>query len=98
MIYKCAICDTVIYRPNRYFCWHCYHDFEDAIRGKNEWVKFVVSEETKRRRREKSERDTPITFIYLGDKWDIDLKGSLIRKEGYHYGQEKKRARSSRKN
>ena len=98
MTYRCAICDTEIYRPNRYFCWHCYHDFEDAIREKKEWTKFIVSEESKRRRREKSERDNFITFIYLGNKWDIDMGGNLIRKEGYHYGKEAKRVRSSREN
>jgi len=96
MTYKCAICNTVIYRPNRYFCWHCYHDFKDAIHKKKEWTKFVVSEESKRRRREK--RDACTTLIYLGDRWDIGIGGTLIRKEGYRYGQEKKRARSSRKN
>ena len=97
-MYRCAICDTRIYRPNRYFCWHCYDLYKDDIRSKKEWTKFVVSEESKRRRRTRYELDNSITFVYLGNKWDIDTRGNLIRKEGFHYGQEKKRARSSREN
>jgi len=94
MIYKCAICETRIYRPMRYFCWSCYKQFRDDIREKKEWTKFMVSEESKRRRRE---INAP-TFVYLGNKWDIDMEGNLIRKDGYRYGQEKKRSRSSREN
>lgn len=86
MNYRCAICETRIYRPNRYFCWSCYDLFKDDIRSKKEWSRFVVSEESKRRRREKSERDHLISFIYLGDKWDINNRGDLVRKEGYRYG------------
>lgn len=95
MSYQCVICETRIYRPNRYFCWHCYDLYKDDIRGKKEWTKFLVSEESKRRYREKSDKNKSIVFIYLGDKWDIDALGNLVRREGYHYGQEKKRARSS---
>jgi len=85
MTYKCAICETII-RPNRYFCWHCYNEFRDDIRNKKEWTRFVVSEESKRRRGEKRDRDKSVMLIYLGDKWDIDTEGNLIRKEGFHYG------------
>ena len=94
MNYRCAICDTRIYHPKRYFCWHCYNDFRDEIREKKEWTTFVVSEESKRRSREK--RDAPV-LIYLGDEWDISIGGTLIHK-GYRYGQKKKRARSSGEN
>jgi len=94
MTFRCAICETRVYHPNRYFCFSCYSKFVDAIRAKEEWTKFIVSEESKRRRREK--RDS--VLVYLGNKWDIDTGGNLIRKEGFQYGQEKKRTRSSREN
>lgn len=84
MAYKCAICETRVYRPDRYFCWRCYKDFRDDIREKKEWTRFVVSEEAKRRREER--RDAPM-LIYLGDKWDIDTRGRLIlRREGFYHG------------
>ena len=96
MVYKCAICSTQLYinNPRTYFCKSCYLTYKDDIIKKVEWTKFVVNEEAKRRRRDKNH----IVLIYLGDKWDIDLDGNLIRKEGFRYGQEKKRARSSREN
>ena len=91
MIYRCAICETRIYHRNRYFCWHCYKNFKEDISKKKEWTKFLMSEESKRRYKDKN----PQILIYLGDKWDVDTDGNLIRKEGYRYGQEKKRARGS---
>lgn len=92
---NCAICETRIYLPYRYFCKDCYIQFRDDIRKKKEWTRFVVSEEAKRRRQEK--KDSPL-LLYLGSKWDIDLGRNLVRKEGFHYGQETKRTRRSREN
>lgn len=86
MSYKCAICENKIYRFDRYFCFHCYSLFKEDIRSKKEWTRFVVNEEAKRRRKEKSEWENSIGIVYLGDEYDIDNEGNLVRGEGYHYG------------
>lgn len=86
MIYRCAICETRLYRTLRYFCWKCYKEHESDIREKKEWVRFFKSEEDKRRYQEKKQEKSSTVFIYLGSKWDIDTTGRLVRKEGYHYG------------
>jgi len=77
---KCAICGVIIHRS--FFCKKCYDRFRDEIISKEPWTSFLVNEELKRRRQLKRE---PI-FIYLSDKWDIDLDGNLVYRDGYHHG------------
>ena len=86
MSYRCAICETKVYRFDHYFCLRCYDLFKDDIHDKKEWTRFIINEEAKRRRREKSEKRRSISVVYLGDELDIDDEGSLVRGEGYHYG------------
>lgn len=87
MALKCAICEIRIYQPNRWFCYPCYKEYEQAIRGKEEWTRFLVREESKRRYRVRDEIKSGVIYIHLGDKWDIDTRGKLIlRREGFYHG------------
>jgi len=53
MTNKCCICEVSIvglYKSN-WFCKACYASFTEDIQQKKPWVKFLMYEEQKRRRR-----------------------------------------------
>lgn len=74
VVKKCAICEKVLDNfTYRFFCYTCYKEWGEQINSEEEWVKFLVLSERKRRRDHKKEN----TVIRLGDRWDIDENGNL---------------------
>ena len=80
MTSKCAICDSIIgaYRGNL-FCGRCYKKYKIEILDKEPWVQVIKNSETRRRRQEI--RDSGL--IFLGDEYDINTEGSLLRIGGF---------------
>ena len=78
MTSRCAICDSIIgaYRGNL-FCSRCYKKYKESILSKLPWIQVVKNSETKRRRQELKDN-----FIYLGDEYDINTEGELMRTGG----------------
>lgn len=67
---RCCICDVTIQK--KYFCLKCYNKYKNDILSGEPWVKFLKSDE--RRKRNKRE---PLT-VYLGDTYDISDSYKLI--------------------
>ena len=73
---RCAICEKILHtsKNNVYFCSVCYKQWGTEIRAKERWIRFVTNEELARRRRREP------YFVYLGDTFDIDDRGRLVRR------------------
>ena len=80
VMFRCSICETRIYRG--WFCWKCYKKWQDDILSNKRWTRFLLNEE--RVRRYRAEKEPKI--VLLGDKWDIDTLGRLVRRDGYSSG------------
>lgn len=80
----CSICGCRLLteRPLTWFCRKCYIDWKEAIRNKEPWVIYLRNLESSRRYREHDMRKRGISLIYLGNEWDIDSDGNLVRREG----------------
>ncbi len=80
----CAICCRPLNteNPKVFFCSKCYHDWEKEIKARVEWVRFLISDEAKRRRWDtyvENGKQIVVKFVYIGDEFDIDENGKVFR-------------------
>lgn len=82
---NCAICGRGIFteNPGRFYCRHCYRQWESDIMAKTDWVKVCVNYEHQQRRQALKDKG----LIYLGSEFDVGDSDGEYRlahtKEGY---------------
>ena len=80
---RCCVCqkEIVTENPKRYFCKHCWNEWNDAIRRKETWITFCINYEHRLRRQE---LEDSILVYGLGDRFDISEDGKLIPLRAYY--------------
>ena len=84
-MFQCSICERrlITANPNTWYCSKCFREFEEAILSKAEWTMFLQHEERKRRYREQDMKKLGITYVYIGDRFDVGDDGKLVPTKNY---------------
>ena len=77
----CCNCGRIIHTASMYWCIRCWVSWEDDIRDKAPWTKYLERLEQRRRRRERKqwERGYSEEFIRDGDVAVVNGKNKIIR-------------------
>ncbi len=81
MGYECCLCSTDISHKSAktFWCSRCYSDFKEDILAKKPWCVWLQNEEAKRRYRQKDIAKLGITYIYIGNEYDLSEDGKLLK-------------------